>query len=135
MKLAFEDDPTLRSTGHFVFELDDPPLRPFVVRVDGRIVERAIDGRYYLDKTPKGWPGSLALEVCSGPFYTPPVRALFMRARMGELEAKLRASHEKLQKLRPLDDAYEVNLRAMRDFGPTGEIIATLNEMLEEENP
>lgn len=135
MKLAFEDDPTLRTTGRFVFVLDAPPERPFVVRVDGRIVKPWAEGRYELADTPKAWPESLAIEVCSGPFYAPPVRWILMRAAMRALDAKLRAAHEKLLPKNPPPDTYDVNLRAMRDFGPTGEIIATLNEMLEEEKP
>ena len=67
--LSFAFDPELRTEGRFVFALDDPPLRPFLVRVDGRIVAPRHDGAYELDARPKHGEGSIVVEVCAGPFY------------------------------------------------------------------
>jgi len=96
-RLTFEQDPELATLGRFVFALDYPPERPFVVRVDGVIIKpRSVDGSYELEKTPKRWPESLEVEVCSGPFYDPPARMILAYAHMHQLDARLRAAHERM---------------------------------------
>lgn len=69
MKPALEHDPSLREFGKFVFVVDDPPTRPFVVKADGRAVWPRSDGRYVLEERPR----VLDIERCAGPFYTPPI--------------------------------------------------------------
>jgi hypothetical protein len=79
MKTRFENAIELREPGKFVFDINPAPGEGEIVRVDGRIVERRIDGRYELDHRPSRLD-AIVVERCAGPHYTPPVRWVLARA-------------------------------------------------------
>jgi hypothetical protein len=85
-------DGRLYEEGFFVFELDEPPDRPFVVRADGAIVPMDSDGRYRLRKAPT----HIEIERCAGPFYALRPTYIMAQAAIRTLNRRILAAHVRM---------------------------------------
>lgn len=76
----------------FVFEIDEVPDRPFVVRADGVVVPMDPDGRYRLRKAPT----RIVIERCAGPFYALRPTYVLSQAAIRNANRRMLAAHVRM---------------------------------------
>jgi hypothetical protein len=86
------EDGALYEEGFFVFELDEPPDRPFVVKADGTPVPMDPDGRYRLRRA----PSRIEVERCAGPFYALRPTYVLSQAAIRNANRRMLAAHVRM---------------------------------------